>query len=85
MRNFINSKDIIDYQYLLNDINKHKNNSTDLSFVGKNKVLGLLFFNPSLRTRLSTQSTFNVFSYGKLILEIVKFLILHQVILGNFI
>ena len=55
MRNFINSRDIIDYQYLLNDINKHKNNSTDLSFVGKNKVLGLLFFNPSLRTRLSTQ------------------------------
>ena len=44
MRNFINSRDIIDYQYLLNDINKHKNNSTDLSFVGKNKVLGLLFF-----------------------------------------
>ena len=55
MRNFINSRDIIDYQYLLNDINNHKNNSTDLSFVGKNKVLGLLFFNPSLRTRLSTQ------------------------------
>ena len=55
MRNFINSRDIIDYQYLLNDINKHKKNSTDLSFVGKNKVLGLLFFNPSLRTRLSTQ------------------------------
>ena len=55
MKNFINSSDIIDYQYLLNDINKHKNNSTDLSFVGKNKVLGLLFFNPSLRTRLSTQ------------------------------
>ena len=55
MRNFINARDIIDYQYLLNDINKHKNNSTDLSFVGKNKVLGLLFFNPSLRTRLSTQ------------------------------
>ena len=55
MRNFINSSDIIDYQYLLNDINKHKNDSTDLSFVGKNKVLGLLFFNPSLRTRLSTQ------------------------------
>ena len=55
MKNFINSRDIIDYQYLLNDINKHKNNSIDLSFVGKNKVLGLLFFNPSLRTRLSTQ------------------------------
>ena len=55
MKNFINSSDIIDYQYLLNNINKHKNNSTDLSFVGKNKVLGLLFFNPSLRTRLSTQ------------------------------
>ena len=55
MKNFINSDDIIDYQYLLNKINKHKNDMSDLSFVGKNKVLGLLFFNPSLRTRLSTQ------------------------------
>jgi len=55
MKNFINSGDIINYQYLLNEINKHKNDKSDLSFIGKNKVLGLLFFNPSLRTRLSTQ------------------------------
>jgi N-succinyl-L-ornithine transcarbamylase len=55
MKNFINSDDIIDYQYLLNEINKHKNDKSDLSFIGKNKVIGLLFFNPSLRTRLSTQ------------------------------
>jgi N-succinyl-L-ornithine transcarbamylase len=39
----------------LNEINKHKNDKSDLSFIGKNKVIGLLFFNPSLRTRLSTQ------------------------------
>jgi N-succinyl-L-ornithine transcarbamylase len=55
MKNFINSGDIINYQYLLNEINKHKNDKSDLSFIGKNKVIGLLFFNPSLRTRLSTQ------------------------------
>jgi N-succinyl-L-ornithine transcarbamylase len=55
MKNFINSDDIINYQYLLNEINKHKNDKSDLSFIGKNKVIGLLFFNPSLRTRLSTQ------------------------------
>ena len=56
MKNFINSGDIINYQYLLNEINKHKNDKSDLSFIGKNKVIGLLFFNPSLRTRLSTQN-----------------------------
>ena len=55
MKNFINSDDIIDYQYLLTEINKHKNDKSDLSYIGKNKVIGLLFFNPSLRTRLSTQ------------------------------
>ena len=55
MKNFINSYDIIDYQYLLTEINKHKNDKSDLSYIGKNKVIGLLFFNPSLRTRLSTQ------------------------------
>ena len=55
MKNFINSDDIIDYQYLLTEINKHKNDKSYLSFIGKNKVIGLLFFNPSLRTRLSTQ------------------------------
>ena len=55
MKNFLNSDDIIDYQYLLKEINKLKNDKSDISYVGKNKVIGLLFFNPSLRTRLSTQ------------------------------
>ncbi len=55
MKNFLNSDDIINYQYLLNEINKLKNDKSDISYVGKNKVIGLLFFNPSLRTRLSTQ------------------------------
>jgi N-succinyl-L-ornithine transcarbamylase len=55
MKNFLNSEDIIDYQYLLKEINKLKNDKSEISNVGKNKVIGLLFFNPSLRTRLSTQ------------------------------
>ena len=55
MKNFLNSDDIINYQYLLNEINKLKNDKSDISHIGKNKVMGFLFFNPSLRTRLSTQ------------------------------
>ena len=45
MKNFLNSDDIINYQYLLNEINKLKNDKSDISHIGKNKVMGLLFFN----------------------------------------
>jgi N-succinyl-L-ornithine transcarbamylase len=48
--------------YNLNNIHKTvakaivlKENPTQFQYLGKNKTLGMLFFNPSLRTRLSTQ------------------------------
>jgi N-succinyl-L-ornithine transcarbamylase len=55
MKKFTSVKDIIDLDELLELSNKIKQNPFEFQAVGKNKTLGLLFFNPSLRTRLSTQ------------------------------
>ena len=55
MKNFININDVIDYKSLIDETIDIKNNPYKYNHIGKNKVLGLIFFNPSLRTRLSTQ------------------------------
>ena len=55
MKKFINISDVIDYKSLVNETIDLKNNPNKFNNIGKNKVLGLIFFNPSLRTRLSTQ------------------------------
>ena len=55
MKNFITLMDLPNFDQTLDlamDLKKSPNQSADL---GKGKTLGLLFFNPSLRTRLSTQ------------------------------
>ncbi|MGD8426973.1 MAG: N-acetylornithine carbamoyltransferase [Balneolaceae bacterium] len=54
MKNFTSISDVIDPPMLVQqvlEIKKKRFHST----LGKNKTLGLIFFNPSLRTRLSTQ------------------------------
>ena len=53
MKNFININDVFDYNKLLNEALDLKKNEIDIA-TGKNKTLGLIFFNPSLRTRLSS-------------------------------
>ncbi len=55
MKNFINSDDISDYKKIVEEAIQLKNNPNELKDIGKNKSIGLLFFNPSLRTRISTQ------------------------------
>ena len=55
MKNFINSNDISDYKKIVEEAIKLKSNPNELENIGKNKSIGLLFFNPSLRTRISTQ------------------------------
>lgn len=55
MKKFINISDVKDYKSLVNEAIDLKNNPNKFNNIGKNKVLGLIFFNPSLRTRLSTQ------------------------------
>lgn len=54
MKNFININDVKDYQGLIKESLEIKNNPYSLKKIGINKTLGLIFFNSSLRTRLST-------------------------------
>ena len=54
MKNFININNVKDYQSLIKESLEIKNNPYSLKKIGINKTLGLIFFNSSLRTRLST-------------------------------
>ena len=54
MKNYIDLSDIEDLPALLDDALQLKNKNSDPE-LGKGKTLGMLFFNPSLRTRLSTE------------------------------
>jgi N-succinyl-L-ornithine transcarbamylase len=54
MKNFTSFADAGDYQALLNKALEIKADPFGYQHVGKNKTVGLIFFNPSLRTRLSS-------------------------------
>ena len=54
MKNYIDSRDVKNLQELVQEALQLKKSNTAAS-VGKGKTLGMLFFNPSLRTRLSTE------------------------------
>jgi len=55
MKNFTSIKDIFSLSTLLEEAKTIKKNPYDFKSFGEHKTLGMLFFNPSLRTRLSTQ------------------------------
>jgi N-succinyl-L-ornithine transcarbamylase len=55
MKHFLNVHDVDDIQSLVKEALDCKLNPRADSTLGKNKTLGLIFMNPSLRTRLSTQ------------------------------
>ena len=55
MENFISIKDVTNISALVNEALELKKNPFAHNELGKNKTLGLIFLNPSLRTRLSTQ------------------------------
>lgn len=54
MKQFISVKDVGNPNQLLEDVINLKNNEK-FSTIGNNKTIGLIFFNSSLRTRMSTQ------------------------------
>ncbi|MBA3900521.1 MAG: acetylornithine carbamoyltransferase [Bacteroidetes bacterium] len=55
MRNFTSVKDVTDVNDLVQEAIYLKNNPYSFKELGQNKTLGMIFFNPSLRTSLSTQ------------------------------
>ncbi|TDQ09672.1 Rossmann-fold NAD(P)-binding domain-containing protein [Pedobacter metabolipauper] len=55
MNQFTSVNDVQDIKQLLNDALALKDDPYSLQHLGKNKTIGLVFLNPSLRTRLSTQ------------------------------
>jgi N-succinyl-L-ornithine transcarbamylase len=54
MKNFTSFADAGDYKALLNQALEIKANPYGYQHIGRNKTVGLIFFNPSLRTRLSS-------------------------------
>lgn len=55
MNNFFSVADVSDLNVIVKDALKLKSEPYSLRHLGENKTLGLVFLNPSLRTRLSTQ------------------------------
>lgn len=55
MNKFFSVKDVTDLKQLIADAKSIKANPYGNETLGKHKTLGLIFLNPSLRTRLSTQ------------------------------
>ena len=55
MKNFISVRDVEDIDGLVKKALDYKNNPIKDKSLGINKRIGLLFLNPSMRTRLSTQ------------------------------
>ncbi|RZK49061.1 MAG: acetylornithine carbamoyltransferase [Pedobacter sp.] len=55
MKKFTSVHDVADLKSLIKDASDLKQNPYQFAELGKHKTLGLIFMNPSLRTRLSTQ------------------------------
>jgi len=55
MKNFLSINDVTDLHSLVNKAKAFKSDPYSSSSLGRGKALGLIFLNPSLRTRLSTQ------------------------------
>jgi len=61
MKQFISVNDVKDVKKLISKAIELKKNTFISKTIGNNKTIGLVFFNPSLRTRLSSQkAAFNI-------------------------
>ena len=55
MKNFISIQDVADINELVTKGLRYKSNPLSDKVLGAGKRIGLLFLNPSMRTRISTQ------------------------------
>lgn len=70
MKQFTSLADVPDLQTLLQKALEVKKNPFAFSDLGKNKTLGLVFLNPSLRTRMSTQKAAQNLGMNVLIMDL---------------
>ncbi len=69
MHNFVHTDDILDLSQCLVGIDDLVNNPEEYAQLGKGKTIGMFFFNPSLRTRLSTQKAAQELGLNTLIMN----------------
>ncbi len=69
MKHFTSIKDVADIDLLIKKAIYLKNNESNIGELGKGKTLGLLFFNPSLRTRISTQKAAQMLGFSVITLN----------------
>lgn len=72
MNNFISVQDVADVKALVAKALAFKSNPSQSQYLGQNKKIGLLFFNPSLRTRISTQLAAKNLGLDPIVFEIGK-------------
>ncbi len=72
MRRFLKPSDIGDLRQALNDAAEVKQNPFGFQHLGKNKTAVLIFFNSSLRTRLSTQRAATNLGMNVIVLDVNK-------------
>ncbi|MFA6152404.1 MAG: acetylornithine carbamoyltransferase [Chitinophagaceae bacterium] len=72
MKKFTSANDALDINYLIDRAVYYKSNPFADSALGQNKRMGLLFLNPSLRTRISTQIAARNLGIEVIILNIDK-------------
>jgi len=72
MRNFTSIRDVENVNKLINEAITLKVNPFAFENLGKRKTLGLIFLNPSLRTRISTQKAANNLGMSTMVMNLDK-------------
>lgn len=70
MKQFISINDVVDHDALVEEAMQIKSQPHAYKELGRNKTLGLIFMNPSFRTRLSTQKAAHNLGMNVIILNI---------------
>ena len=63
MKNFLSVNDATDINHLIERGRYFKTHATEVGYIGQHKTLINLFFNPSLRTRLSTEKAGTILGF----------------------
>jgi N-succinyl-L-ornithine transcarbamylase len=70
MNNFLSVKDVPDVEELVQFATRLKSNPHEFEQLGRRKMIGLIFFNPSLRTRMSMLRAASLIGLDTMVLNI---------------